>query len=242
MFYFDVHCHILPGVDDGAKNINITMDMIDFAYDEGIRAMILTPHYHGGYVETPRHVIDETYMMLRDAVARRHPDMRLFIGNEIYYYPSVPDWIAEGRVHSLADSAYVLLEFSNSVEKRTLKEAVQNINSYGYYPILAHVERYNCLVKDPYYVEELVTNGALIQCNAKAIIGDEGLRARHFTRKLLKYEMVHFVGTDAHSMGSRKPEMADCADYLIKKFGKDYAARLLYANAVCIINNAPIQG
>ena len=81
--------------------------------------------------------------------------MKLFIGHEIYYYPSVPEWIEEGRVHTLADSNYVLLEFSTRVEKRELLEAVQNLCGYGYYPVLAHVERYDCLVKDPSYVQGL---------------------------------------------------------------------------------------
>lgn len=240
MFYLDMHCHILPGVDDGSRNMDMSMAMLDYAYDEGIRAIILTPHYHGGYVETERTVIDETFSELTVNLKKYHPDMRLFIGNEIYYYPSVPEWIEEGRVHTLADSDYVLLEFSTPVDKRELLEAVQNMCSHGYYPVLAHVERYDCLVRDPSYVGELIDNGAYIQVNSRTITGEGGMRIRHFIKKLLKEEWIHFIGTDAHSMGSRKPEMADCAEYLIKKCGEEYAAEILYANAVNIINNKPL--
>ncbi|MBQ7482036.1 MAG: exopolysaccharide biosynthesis protein [Lachnospiraceae bacterium] len=240
MFYLDMHCHILPGVDDGSRSMDMSMAMLDFAYEEGIRAIILTPHYHGGYVETERTVIDETFEELNKHSRKLHPDLKLFIGNEIYYYPSVPEWIEEGRVHTLADSDYVLLEFSTTVEKRELLEAVQNLCSHGYYPVLAHVERYDCLIRDPSYVGDLIDNGAYIQVNSKTIAGEGGMKIRHFVKRLLKEEWIHFIGTDAHSMGGRKPEIADCADYIIRKCSEEYAAGILYANAVNIIKNRPL--
>ena len=240
LFYLDMHCHILPGVDDGSASMDMSMAMLDFAYDEGIRAMILTPHYHGGYVETDRQVIDETYDELKNALKLMHPDMKLFIGNEIYYYPSVPEWVEEGRVHTLADSDYVLLEFAGSVEKRELTEAVKNLCSNGYYPVLAHVERYENLVRDPSAVGELIDRGAYIQVNSRSFTGEGGMKVRHFVKKLLREEWIHFIGTDAHSMGSRRPEMADCADYIIRKCNEGYAADILYGNAVHIIKNQPL--
>lgn len=240
MFYLDMHCHILPGVDDGSRSMDMSMAMLDFAYEEGIRAIILTPHYHGGYVETERTVIDETFEELNKHSRKLHPDLKLFIGNEIYYYPSVPEWIEEGRVHTLADSDYVLLEFSTPVKKRELLEAVQNLCSHGYYPVLAHVERYDCLVRDPFYVGELIDNGAYIQVNSRTVTGEGGMKIKHFVKRLLKEEWIHFIGTDAHSMGGRKPEIADCADYIIRKCSEEYAAGILYANAVNIIKNRPL--
>ena len=235
-----MHCHILPGVDDGSKNMDMSLQMLDYAYNEGIRAHILTPHYHGGYVETERSVIDRTFGELRSRLNKVHPDMQLFPGHEIYYYPSVPEWIEEGRVHTLADSGYALLEFSTGVEKRELLEAVKNMCGYGFYPVLAHVERYDCLVKDPSYVGKLIDNGAYIQVNSGTVAGDGGIRIRHFIKKILKEEWVHFIGTDAHSMGSRKPQIAECAKYLMKRCSEEYAAELLYKNAISIINNRPL--
>ncbi|MCR5507833.1 MAG: hypothetical protein K6F34_04010 [Lachnospiraceae bacterium] len=240
MYYLDMHCHILPGVDDGSRDMNMSLAMLDHAYSEGIRAIILTPHYHGGYVETAAEVIDEVFEELKSHLNEIHPDLKLFIGNEIYYYPSVPEWIEEGRVHTLAESNYVLLEFSNGVKKRELAEAVHNMLNSGYYPILAHVERYDCLVREPSFVGELTDNGAYIQVNSATITGEGGFTIRRFIKKLLKEEWIHFIGTDAHSMGSRKPDMAECARIICKKCDKDYAARLLFANAVNIINNRPL--
>ncbi|MBR5408159.1 MAG: protein tyrosine phosphatase [Lachnospiraceae bacterium] len=241
LYYLDMHCHILPGVDDGSKDIQTSMQMLEHAYNEGIRAMILTPHYHGGYVETDRAVIDETFAELEAHSKQYFPDLKLFIGNEIYYYPSVPEWIDEGRVHTLADSNYVLLEFSIRAEKRELMEAVQNLCNNGYYPVLAHVERYDCLVKEPSYVEDLIDSGAYIQVNSATITGEGGIKIKHFWKKLLKEEWIHFIGTDAHSMRSRKPYMAECAEYICRKCSKEYAAQILFANAVNIINNRPLD-
>ena len=241
MYYLDIHCHILPGVDDGSKNMDMSMAMLDHAYNEGIRAIILTPHYHGGYVETDSSIIDETYRDLKAHLFKQHPDMKLFIGHEIYYYPSVHEWIEEGRVHTLADSNYVLLEFSTRVEKRELLEAVQNMCNHGYYPVLAHVERYDCLVREPSFVGELIDNGAYIQINTRSVTGEDGMRIRHFIKRLLKEEWVHFLGTDAHSMGRRKPDIAECAQLVIKKYGEEYASKILYANAVNIVNDEPLD-
>lgn len=241
MFYLDIHCHVLPGVDDGSKNMEMSLNMLDYAYNEGIRAMILTPHYHGGYVETDRQVIDNTFATLKQLSAERHPDLKLFIGNEIYYYPSITEWIEEGRVHTLADSDYVLLEFSTVVEKREIIEAIKNVSSYGCYPVLAHVERYDCLVRDPDIIEDLISRGALIQVNSRSFTGEGGSRIKRFLKKLLKEEWIHFIGTDAHSMGSRKPEMTECAEYILRKCDPDYAASILYANAINIVNNKPLN-
>ncbi len=240
MNYLDIHCHVLPGVDDGARDMETSLAMINKAYAEGIRAMILTPHYHGGHVETDRKVIDSQFVKLRKYAKETCPKMKLLLGNEIYYYKSVPEWIEEGRVHTLADSNYVLLEFSNGVEKRELFDAVSNMCSYGYYPILAHVERYDCLVKDANTVGELVDMGAYIQINSRALCGKEGMKPKRFIRKILKNEWVDFVGTDAHSMGMRQPEMAECAEYIIQKCGEEYAARVLYMNALNIVRNKPL--
>ncbi|MCR5603759.1 MAG: capsular biosynthesis protein [Lachnospiraceae bacterium] len=241
MYYLDMHNHIIPGVDDGSRNMETSLQMLDHAYKEGIRALILTPHYHGGYVETERSRIDEVFARLRELSVKEHPDLKLFIGSEIYYYPSVPEWIEEGRVHTLADSSYVLIEFSPAVEKRELNDAVKNISSFGYRPVLAHVERYDCLVHDSDLIEDLIRRGAYIQVNSRSITGEGGMRIKRFIKKLLKEEWIHFIGTDAHSMGSRRPDMAECAEYILKKCDEEYASAILFGNAVNIVNNKPVR-
>ena len=178
--YADIHCHILPSVDDGAKNRQMAVNMIEKAYSEGIRTMILTPHFHGGHVEPDIIKVNKEYEALSAGLTRRYRDLRIFLGNEIYYYPSIPEWIETDRIHTMVDSNYVLLEFSNTVTLRELKDAIQNMTSFGYYPIIAHAERYENLVKDYKAVIDLTDMGALIQVNSKAVTGDEGTKLKKF--------------------------------------------------------------
>jgi len=110
----------------------------------------------------------------------------------------------------------------------------------GYRPVLAHAERYKCLVKEPYRVEELVDMGIYIQVNASGVTGETGLPSKAFVKKLMKYELVHFLGSDAHNMGNRKPAMQKCVSYVSRKFGEDYARRISWDNALRMLCNEPI--
>ena len=239
---YDIHCHILPGVDDGAETLETSLEMLQTAFAEGIRGIILTPHYHGGHYEADAGQTKEIFLKLRTYAAEKYPKIRLYLGNEIYYYPSVPEWLMDEKVHSMADSSYVLLEFSPGSSFRELKEAVQNLTGSGYYPILAHAERYRFLVEKPEQVELLIQMGAYIQVNAETINGETGMKSRHFVKKLMKKEQVHFVASDAHSMGRRGPYLKKCAEYLIKHYGEEYTVRLLQENPEKLISNTYIDG
>jgi len=233
----DVHCHIIPGVDDGARDINESLSMLSRMYDEGIRRVIATPHYHGGYMEPDIKKIRDRFNKLKDAAQGydRICTMKLYLGCEIYYYPSIIEWLEEGRVATMAGSDYVLLEFGYTMDKRMILEGTGAVINAGYIPIIAHVERYKKLASDINSVEELIRKGALIQINAGAF--HEGFRRKSFIKKLLKNEMVHFVGTDAHNNHSRPPAIAKEAAYIAKHYGEEYCGTVFYDNPVRIIKN-----
>lgn len=236
----DIHNHTIPYVDDGARDIQTAIDMLKEAYAEGIREIILTPHYHGGHVETTQGETFRRYEELIEAKEQAGIDINLYIGNEIYYYRSIAEWINDGVVATLADSDYVLAEFGNAVTLRELKEAVNTIAGAGYVPIVAHAERYESIINKKENLAELIRMGALIQMNSEAITGDAGRKAKRLAKWALKNEMVHFIGTDAHSMGRRKPRMQEAAQYVASKFSEDYMYRLFVENPTCVINNEEI--
>lgn len=237
----DIHCHVLSGVDDGAHDTEQSMEMLRFMYNEGIRNVILTPHYHAGHVEPDVDLINARFRKLA-----RHKeqdwslaDLRLYLGCEIYYYPSIVSWLDEGRVLSMAGSDYVLLEFGYTMEKREIYEGITEVVNAGYRPIIAHVERYEKLVGHIDLVDELIAKGAYIQVNCRAL--ERGFRIRSFVKKLLREEMVHFLATDAHDMMGRAPEMANAVSYVSKHFGEDYCNRIVADNPVRVINNEYID-
>ena len=235
--FTDIHCHVLPGVDDGARDHAVSIKMLLRMYDEGIRNVILTPHYHGGHMQPSADVIKTVFGQLKEAVALdpELKQMNLYLGCEIYYYPSVVEWLDQGRVLTMADSDYVLLEFGYTMDKRIIFEGVNAVVSAGYRPILAHVERYKGLTGDLAGVDDLIERGAYIQINSEALYDRH--RIKSFVAKLLKREMVHFMATDAHDNDRRAPYMAKEAAHIAKRYGEDYCRRLLVENPAKVIEN-----
>lgn len=236
--YVDVHCHILPGIDDGAQNMDMTMQMVKKAYEEGIRIIIATPHYHPRRGKADTQVIEQMFDSVRDKIKTVYPDMELYRGNEIYYRHNTVEYLKQGKLFSMAGSDYVLVEFSLSgVEETEIIDAIKALEMAGYLPVIAHVERYENIVGDIEAVQEFVKAGAYIQVNAGSILGDSGGSARRFAKKLIKNDLVHFVGTDAHDVRRRAPLMKKCASYITKKFGGDTAQMLLVDHPTLLIHN-----
>jgi len=238
--YTDIHCHILPGVDDGARNMEQAIGMLHMAYDEGIRTVVLTPHFHGGHMESDAASNSKRFAELTKLAAGDDAicDMKIYLGNEIYYYDSMCEWLEEGKIASMNGSKYVLVEFGYSWPARNIENAVRNICNEGYKPIIAHVERYSELYGDIDMIEELIRMGAYIQINTESV---NGFWSKSFIKKLLKNELVHFVATDAHSMGRRRPLMLEAAEYIEKKFGREYAKRIFIENPRCVIEDEYIK-
>ena len=145
--YFDIHCHYLYGVDDGSKSPEMTLRMLDDAYNQGVRNVILTPHYNPKAFKMGPRDLKERYEEFRELVKREgHPDMKFWLGSEIFYHKgTTPEEMREGHVISMAKSRYILLEFHTNVEFSYIETAVGEAQGAGYIPILAHIERFDAL-------------------------------------------------------------------------------------------------
>ncbi len=235
----DVHNHSMPGVDDGSQDSDMTFQMLQMAYEEGIRAIILTPHYKSAMeneTTQKRYAAYRRACLLAEKVS---PRLKLYLGEELYYDSKMVQRLREGRALTLNGTQYVLVEFPVYVDYPYIRQAVQNLWAAGYLPVLAHIERYEALKKMD-RVEELVELGAYIQVNAESVIGKSGFRTKHYLLRLIKNDLVHLVGTDAHNVSSRPPRMAECAEYLKKKAGPGRAQRLCSRNAKKILKGEKI--
>lgn len=231
MSYVDVHSHILPHLDDGSKNMDETLRMLEIAADEGISAIIATPHYKSGrYPADPDRILHTLHQVQQVADAHGIP-ITLYPGNEIYYNSELEEKFETGRLCTLNDSEYVLVEFSPFEQYTYIRNAMEDIMGLGYIPVLAHVERYQCICKDASLVEELRAMGCQIQVNASSVAGENGFATTRFVHKILKKHLVDYIGTDAHNTEKRRPAMEKCANYLYKKLDADYADELLFLNA-----------
>lgn len=235
--YFDIHSHILPGVDDGSKDMEMTLQMVDAAYAQGVRTMIATPHYYPGHKNRSKSEIEAVYKETVSAVSEKYKDFTLLLGNEIYYKTEVVELLKKKEIFTLADTRYVLVEFSTTAEYRYLYNAVQQLVNNGYYPVLAHVERYQCLYKKEEKIAELINAGAYIQTNAENYRSGLFLAGRSYCMKLIKNGMVHFLGSDCHNMEERKPDFGNAVDYLEQKIEKKALERLVKENPMQLLEN-----
>lgn len=236
--YIDVHCHILPGLDDGSQSMEMTEKMLRMEIEQGAVGLIATPHYWKGRWEAPPEKILSLVEKVEALARTMRPDFTVAAGNEIKYYGSgMIDALSEKGCLSLGNTKYVLLEFSYECSFSDIDMAVNRTKTKGFRPVLAHVERYKCLHKDYDRMDQLIQRGAYIQVNADSLAGEEGLRTSMFVRKLLQYDMIHLIGTDAHNGTNRAPGMEKCAAYIRKKCGDAAARYLLYENPLKLLNN-----
>jgi len=231
MGYIDIHCHLLPGVDDGSSDMDETLSMLHIAAENGISDMIFTPHYKQGRVGTPREAIGSLLQEVRKAAREEGIGIRIYPGTEIYYNSALEEKLESGWLATMNDTEYVLVEFSPFETFPYIRNAMDDIFSLGYRPILAHVERYQCMLSSVDNVRVLHHMGCQIQVNAGSVAGDYGFKVKHFLKKLLKEQLVHYVGTDAHNCDSRKPAMEKCAETIRKICNPEYADQLLFENA-----------
>ena len=239
--YIDIHCHMLPGVDDGADSWETCRKMLTQSVKEGAEALILTPHYYPGHMDADGETVGSCFAELkRRLVQEWRLELQVYLGNEFYYSYDIPDFIAGGQARTLADSDYLLVEFPPGVRYPAMRQGLTRLLEAGYHVILAHLERYEVLYEDFARIEELYDMGVYFQANARPVCGKAGRLRKEFLKELLNREMLSFIATDAHDMRLRAPEMADCAAYLRKKYSADYANWLLYENPACIIENRKI--
>lgn len=236
----DIHCHIMPGVDDGSPDVETSLKMLRIAEKSGIQHIILTPHHKPMHHNvSPDH--NKKYTAgLQEIAIKNGINVKLYSGNEIYYSDETFDELTSGRICTLAGSDYALVEFHPTNPYKAIHNAIYQVQAAGFIPILAHVERYSDMVSHSAYVEEMVDMGCYIQVNASSIMGKYGFGISHFTKKLLKNHLVHFVATDAHDTGKRAPELAECRDFISRKFGQDYSDRLLWNNPMSVIRGEMI--
>lgn len=237
MYFVDMHCHCLPGLDDGAHTMEESIKMLKTAYEDGIRTVIATPHFHHRRGNASKNEILESVVRVQEEIQKSCPDMKIFAGNEIYYSSSVPERISKGELCTLADSKYVLIEFSPEKEYSEMRRAVNAVQAEGVWPVIAHVERYECLVKNPALASELAEMGAYLQVNAAGILGKYGRKEKRMIKKLFSAGDITFVATDAHDTVHRRQELSEAAAYVRKKYGEAVEEACFSKNAQMVVKN-----
>jgi protein-tyrosine phosphatase len=239
-YYIDVHAHILPGVDDGSGSIEETIEMLKTAYDQNIRTIIATPHYLAGGTNTPVDQLVKIREQVQSEAQKLDKEFKILLGNELYYSESVIDALKRKEALTLADSRYVLVEFSVRDTYERIEKGLREFIHSGYAPILAHVERYQHLYKREDLVSELVEMGCYIQMNSDSLCGGIFNTEANLNRKLFNQGLVHLIGSDCHNNEVRKPKMKDTVKTLLKKCDERLVTTIFMENPMNVLENTYI--
>lgn len=227
---YDIHTHILPMVDDGAASIREALAIIREESEQGVGAIMLTPHFREKIFETEVEVICQRYEELLDAASELYPDMDLRLGCELHALSDMKGILEDRNYTSLDNSKYILLEFSGMDPAEYIRQKTKEVLKLGYCPILAHIERYPALTNNLILIEMLRELGAAMQINADSVLGEGSSQEKRFCHKLLKRGIVDFVASDVHNMTTRRSNIGRAADMIEKRYGREYAERLFIQN------------
>lgn len=233
----DIHNHILFGMDDGARNMEEALEIIQEEYRQGVRKIIFTPHFQGGVYECRPEVVQERFDRIREKVGGIYPDLKLYKGNEILLDGDIMELMNAKRIFTLADSKYILVEFMPGVAYSILEKKIREVLFAGLIPIVAHCERYTCLQKKRERIRHLVEAGAYMQVNAETILHFKG---RRFVKRLMEEDCLHFIASDAHDTVRRGVYFDKCIKVLKKKYSEEYVRWLFIENPQKIINDTYI--
>ena len=229
----DIHCHVLPYVDDGSDGIETSLSMLEQQICQGVQNVILTPHYRQGFYVAEDSELKAGFEELKGKVKEKGLDINIYLGREITVYTGLEEDIKQGKFLSLAGSKFVLLEFPYDTET-DIEEICYKVKLCGYIPVVAHVERYSYF-RSLEKVERLKESGVVIQINASPIVKKSFSSENKFVKKLLKNKLVDIVASDFHS--TRNNYFKEAYEKVKSKY-KDYADLIFDLNPTHIIKSA----
>ena len=201
----DIHSHIIPGVDDGSKNIKMTIEMLKNAELQGTNEIIATPHFCRGYAEVEYSDIVNLTKKINKLAEDEGINVKIHHGQEVYYSGHLIEDYKENIVGTLTNTNYLLFELPLQGHfEREILDTIYELQVMGVKPILAYPERYKFLKEKPELINEFIEEEVLFQMNAGSIKGDFGKEAKKTAEIFAKNGIYNFIGSDAHNNTSRK--------------------------------------
>lgn len=222
----DIHTHILPKMDDGAKSVEMSLDMLRMEWQQGVDTVVLTPHCYREMEEPQRFLERRAYSfkMLNEAVEQQ-PDQlpKLLLGAEVAWVPNLVDWPELPQL-CIQGTSYMLLEMPfHPWNDRMIHQLYDFVGKRGITPVFAHLERY-IKIQDPSYIDEIVSLGTPIQVSAQPLL--EHWSGRRLPVKMLRKQVAQLVGSDCHNTTSRPPNLGPGMKAVERLLGKEMAEQL----------------
>jgi len=233
----DLHCHILPGIDDGARDLATSLAMAEAFVAQGVRVVACTPHILPGLYHNTGPGIRAAVAALQAEVDRVGLPLHLTTGADVHIAPGLVAGLRSGQILSLGDSRYVLIEPPHHVLPARFDETLFELMLGGFVPIITHPERLSWLGAHYALIQKLASHGVWMQITAGSLSGKFGKTALNLARRMLDEGIVHIVATDAHDMQRRRPDLAEARDTLARLVGPDEAEALVAGRPLGILHN-----
>ncbi|SRR6266511_4155167 len=227
----DIHCHILPGIDDGARDWETTLEMCRLARQDGVTHIVATPHANYEYQ------YDRTaHLALLDQLRARVPELSFSLGCDFHLsYDNVEDARQHPDRYAIGETRYLLVELSE-YSTFNVAQTLYQLQAAGLLPILTHPERNPIIVSQPELLDQLASAGCLFQITANSLTGFWGKRAQQFCVEMLRERMVHFIASDAHGVKNRTPVLSQARDAAARIVGPAEAEKLVAANPAAVVS------
>ena len=238
----DLHTHILPGVDDGSPDDYTSVQMAKMAADCGIKTIAATPHVNqvGRFENYDSPELRERFSRLRELIKKEKIPVDIVEGMEIMAAPGIGRLIREKKVFGLNRGPYYLIEFPFEAESEWIEDRIEELLEIDAIPLIAHVERYHCVQKEPNLVFKWIGAGCRMQINKSSVFGRFGQRSKKCAQILLSHDLVTCVASDAHSDEVRTTWMGDIQYHLVRNFSQHYMLHLLRSNPARILKGSGI--
>ena len=238
----DCHIHLLPHVDDGAKNADMALDMARRAVESGTDAVVATPHHLNGVFTNTRVDILSHIQELRSLLAQNDIALEIFPGAENHLAPELPDALTRGEAMTFADQqSAVLVELPKRTVPVGTDALLYRILGQGLTPVIAHPERNSELLSTPNRVADWVAMGCKTQLTGQSCSGSFGRNIQRTARRWLEQGLVHVVASDAHRPSGREPNLGPARETLARWLGEPNMALLTEENPARLIHGEPLR-
>ncbi len=224
----DLHNHMLPGIDDGSRDWEQSLEMAWLAVDDGIEGVVCTPHWGYSFYKSARSDILRTYQLFREKLEDRKIPLKIYPGAELHFHQDIPRRIWDETALTLNDTGrYALIELPHESLPENTERLLGSLLYQKVIPVISHPERNAGFLRNPRRLLKLIEMGALAQITASSLLGRFGGEVQKFTVFLLEHRMAHVLATDAHGSQTRSPQLAAAHREAERIVGKEAARAMV---------------